>query len=118
MFDGVEEILEVANEFFINRFIIPTLGTLTKFAVEDLEASGEQATKCPRRVVHLANKARADPPGHSDSVSVHLSQVRSSRGTSALFKGVQVRYDRESVIRPQPGMMEDHFSLGGIIVFG
>ena len=118
MFDGVEEILEVVDEIFVKGFVIPALGALTKFAVENLEASRERGTKATRRVVHLADKARADPPGHFDSFSVHLSQVRSSRGTSALFKGVQVRYDRESVVRPHPGMMEDHLSLGGIIVFG
>ena len=92
MFDGVEEILEIVDKFFIKGFVIPALGGLTKFAVEDLETSCHRRTKATRRVVHLADKARAGPPGHFDGISVNLSQV-GSRGTSALFKGVQVRYD-------------------------
>ena len=72
LFDGVEKILEVADELFINGFVIPALGALTKFAVENLEASRERGTKSTRRVVHLANEARADPPGQSDGCCVHL----------------------------------------------
>ena len=72
LLDCLEEILEVHNKFFITWFIVPAFRVLTKFTVEDLEASGERAAKGPQWVEHLANKARANPPGHSDSCCVHL----------------------------------------------
>ena len=72
LLDGVEKILEIHNQFLITWFIVPACRVLTKFTVENLEAASERASKGPRRVKHFSDKARANPPGHSDSCCVHL----------------------------------------------
>ena len=98
MLDCQEEVLEAVNEFFVDWFIVPTLGILTKFGVENLKATGERAAKGPARVVHLAYKARADPPGYSDGCWVHLGQVGTARCAPTLLESVEVRSDAQCVI--------------------